>query len=541
MAMKTDWLFGNPSRAYERARRNTAAMRAEMEGGSAADLQATLAALDGDESFLLGTLPSGDELRLATREVGRHGMVWGSSGAGKSYGLVVITNGWSAGGTRRLQLIDPKGETYLLKSLHVAADYLDLPDPEREAFAARFRVFDVTADALTPFNLFAIPKGMSPSLLASLRAAATRHMSGHDYSDLMEYGVFLLYSAAINMQCGITVKFVRAFFLDAEFRARLILPKISDVRLRDSIEHIETTLPTQTRSAIVRQFDILLSSAPARISFGLSPSMVQALAPVDARATDFLGNFGPTPQRSPALAKAMGINRMIDVLNDANVRDEITPEMMLVEEVGVIVKQPAVADFLLEASRTLRWKGLSIVCVAQDPANAIPRETAKALVLNSKWLLSFECAKEEAAEWLFPHVNRIHGKSEAEQRQAFVREMAKLPTQHAVLVKKGVPAVRFRTRDLDDPTKRYPRDLLVETFEREIARRSMVRGKDAEKLIATWEADLFASYGGSSTATPAQLVKGPQNDSPATRGISDLFSLLNRARGKSEPQEGSNE
>lgn len=539
MAMKTDWLFGNPSRAYERARRNTAAMKAEMEGANAADLEATLAALDGDESFLLGTLPSGDELRLAPREVGRHGMVWGSSGAGKSYGLVVVTNGWSAGGTRRLQLIDPKGETYLLKSLHVAADYLDLPDPEREAFAARFRVFDVTADALTPFNLFAVPKGMSPPLLAGLRAAATRHMSGHDYSDLMEYGVFLLYSAAINMQCGITVKFVRAFFLDAEFRARVILPKITDPRLRDSIEHIETTLPTQTRTAIVRQFDILLSSAPARISFGLSPSMVQSLAPADSRATDFLGNFGPTPQRSPALAKAMAINRMIDVLNDANVRDEITPEMVLVEEVGVIVKQPAVADFLLEASRTLRWKGVSIVCVAQDPANAIPRETAKALVLNSKWLLSFECAKEEAAEWLFPHVSRTVGKSEAEQRQAFVREMAKLPTQHAVLVKKGVPAVRFRTRDLDDPTERYPRDLLVETFEREIARRSMVRAKDAEKLIATWEADLFASYGGS-TATPAQLVKGPQSGGAATRGISDLFSLLNRARGKSESEEGGN-
>ena len=51
---------------------------------------------------------------------------------------------------------------------------------------------------------------MSPSLLAGLRAAATRHMSGHDYSDLMEYGVFLLYSAAINMQSGITVKFVDA-------------------------------------------------------------------------------------------------------------------------------------------------------------------------------------------------------------------------------------------------------------------------------------------------------------------------------------------
>jgi hypothetical protein len=536
MAAASDWFFGSRKESYARARKNTAAMAAAMNGESGEDVLAALRELDGDESFLLGTLAGGEELRLGVREVGRHGMVWGSSGAGKSYGLVIITNRWSAGGTRRLQLIDPKGETYLLKSLHVAAQYLDLPDAERDAFAARFRVFDVTAEAITPFNLFAVPPGMSPSLLAGLRAAATRHMSGHDYSDLMEYGVFLLYSAAINMQCGITVKFVRAFFLDAEFRARFILPKIADARLRDSIEHIETTLPTQTRTAIVRQFDILLSSAPARISFGLSPSMVQALAPSDPRATDFLGNFGPTPQRSPALAKAMAINRLIDVLNDANVRTEIVPEMVLVEEVGVIVKQPAVADFLLEASRTLRWKGLSIVCVAQDPANAIPRETCTALVLNSKWLLSFECGKDEAL-WLFPHVPRVPSKSESEQRQAFVREMAKLPTQQAVLVKKGLPAIRFRTRDLDDPTARYPRDLLVETFEREIARRSMVRVKDAEARIATWERDLFASYGGTSAAAPAP-VNGLQSGPAAPRSISDLFELLNRARGNSGGQGG---
>jgi hypothetical protein len=516
------WLFDTPKKAYRRAILNEA--RAAAGADRTADV---LAALGGDESFALGTLPSGAELRIAPREIGKHGMVWGSSGAGKSYGLVLLTSGWSAGGTRRLQLIDPKGETYLLKSLHIAAHYLNLHATEQDAFAARFRVFDVTPDALTPSNLFAVPPGMSPSLLASLRAAATRHMSGHDYSDLMEYGVFLLYAAAINMQCGITTKLIRAFFLDADFRARMIVPRITDPRLRDSIEHIETTLPAQTRMAIVRQFDILLSSAPARISFGLSPSMVHALAPADDRATDVLGTFGPTPQRAPALGKAMAINRLIDVLNAANVRPEITPELVLIEEVGVIAKQPTVAELLLEASRTLRWKGLSIVCVAQDPANAIPHETCTALVLNSKWLLSFECGKDEAL-WLFPHVARTPGRSEADERSSFVRMMAQLPTQEAVLVKKGIPALRFRTRDLDDPTARYSRDLLLETFERQIARRSMVPVRDAEACIGTWEADFFASYGGGKPA-PASVQAAPSGGT-ATRGIADLFTLLDRQR-----------
>lgn len=117
MPANTDWFFGNQKASYARARRNTAAMDAAMSGASDNDVLETLRALDGDERFLLGTLANGDELWVSAREVGRHGMVWGSSGAGKSYGLSIITEGWSAGGARRLQLIDPKGETYLLKSL----------------------------------------------------------------------------------------------------------------------------------------------------------------------------------------------------------------------------------------------------------------------------------------------------------------------------------------------------------------------------------------------------------------------------------------
>ncbi|HET7437266.1 MAG TPA: hypothetical protein VFN10_21340 [Thermoanaerobaculia bacterium] len=44
--------------------------------------------------------------------------------------------------------------------------------------------------------------------------------------------------------------------------------------------------------------------------------------------------------------------------------------------------------------------------------------------------------------WRFDHVTPTRGKSESEQRQAFARKMAKLPTQQAVLVRNGLPAVR---------------------------------------------------------------------------------------------------
>jgi hypothetical protein len=517
-----DWCFGNARRSYRRARVNEARASAEASVERAASVAGAVASLHGDDAFLLGTLPNGTPVKVAPREVGRHAMVWGASGAGKSYGLHVVSEGWTERG-RRLELIDPKGETFLLKAMHIAARYLALPEEKRDVFAARFRVLDVTEDRVTPADLFRVPAGMSPALLASLRAAAVSDLSSHAYSDLMAYGMFLLFSAVINLAWGVTVRIARAFFLDASFRERIVA-RITDDRLKDSVAHLETTLPEQTRKAIVRQFDILLASAPARVSFGLSPSMVAELCPHPDTSSITLGNFGPTPQRPPALAKAMATNRLIDVLNEVSIREKRVPEMLLLEEVGVLVKQPAVADYLLEASRTLRWKGLSIVCVAQDPSNAIPKETCTALVLNSKWLLAFECGRDEAL-WLAPHM-APRGKDDAAERRAFIAEMAKLPTQEAVFVRKGLPGFRLRLRDVEDPIRRHPREKLLETFYTKIASRSTVPMADAEARIAAFEATLFEKRETpGATDTPAA-----RRPSPHTTSIDDFFATLRRAR-----------
>jgi hypothetical protein len=517
-----DWCYGNAGRAYQRARVNESRARSSDAREVVSEVRRALAALDGKESFVLGTLGDGTAVRIASREIGRHAMVWGSSGAGKSYGLHLITEAWTSTG-RRLTLIDPKGETFLLKALAAAAAYESLPEDERDAFAARFRVFDVTAERVTPADLWSVPKGMSPSLLATLRAAAVAEQSSHAFSDLMAYGIFLLYSVAIDLGWGVTVKIARAFFLDATFRDR-IGKKLTDERLRDSVEHLETTLPEQTRKAIVRQFDLLLASLPARVSFGLSPEMTRELLPArGAKPTISLGNFGPTPQRPPALAKAMATNRLIDVLTEANVRPRAVPELLLLEEAGVLVKQPAVAEYLLEASRTLRWKGLSIVCVAQDPSNAIPKETVTALRLNSKWLLAFECGRDEAL-WLLPHMTG-QGRSESEERREFTSLMAKLPTQEAVFVRKGLAGFRLRLADVEDPTRRYPRERLLETFESKIAARSMIRARDAEERIARFEATVIEKR---ETTAAARATTAKETKSPGS--IDEFFALLEHGR-----------
>lgn len=516
-----DLLFPSAKTSYARARANerrVAAVRSgEQEIGRALEVLAA-----GRERFVLGTLPDGRAVRIAPEQIGRHGMVWGASGAGKSYFMQIVMEGFAAPGRRRVQLIDPKGETFLIAAMQAAATYLRLPPEAREGFASRFHVIDVREDRLTPANLFALPAHMTPSLLATLRAAATAHVSEHDYSDLMEYGVYLLFAVAIALpSAGITSMFSRLFFMDPAFRVSKIIPKLTDRTLAESVTHLDDILPAATRQAVVRQFDKLLSSPSARIRFGLSPSMVRALTATSSTQVPdvVLANYGPSLLLAPNVAKAQAINQVVDVVTDAMVRVDTTPELDIVEEVGSIVRQSVVAQFLLEASRTLRWKNVSLVCCAQDPTNAIPRETLTALILNSRWLAGFE--GRDDANLLLPFVPLADGEDRG-RRHAFLAAMAVLPPQHCCFVRKGLPPLMLRTRDIALPP-RYTPDELLAVFHEQIAVRSMVRIADAERLIAAWEHDLLRGE------IPPQGQDARNVHAPLPTA-DDLFDALDRLR-----------
>lgn len=509
-----DWIFGDMKASYGRARAN-------VERTSAAPTrQAAASALDGPDAFLLGTLRDRSPLKLDPSRIQGHGMVWGANGAGKSYGLDILMEGFARRG-RRVSHVDPKGESILIAALSAASTYAELPEEEREAFAARFRVIDVREDRLTPANLFAVPPGMSPAFLATLRAAAMVDLSDHEFSDLMHHAVYTLFAVAIALQRGITKKLVRSFFLDDTFRERSLAPKIADAALRDTVEHLDAILPLTTRQAVVRQFDILLSSRIARISFGLSPSAVVALT-APSTATITLANCGPSLLVPPNVARTQAINRVVDVLTDAKVRTDTTPEMLVIEEIGSIIKHPVVARFLLDGSRTARWKNLAIVCCAQDPSNAIPREVLHALVLNARWFMAFESDREDAS-LLLPYLPPVPpGQSELQRKQAFLTEMATLPAQHCYFVRKGLTPLRVRTRDLHLAGGRS-RDELLALFDEKIARRSMVRIEDAERLIAEEERDLLA--GEIAPQSPQNASRAPD---AVVGTVEDLFALLDR-------------
>lgn len=517
-----DWLFGDPKASYRRARANEHRSTAGPTRANA------VSALDGPDSFLLGTLDGGTAVRVDPTRIQGHGMVWGANGAGKSYGLDILMQGFARRGWR-VSHVDPKGESILIAAISAASTYAHLPEEEREAFVARFHVIDVREDRLTPANLFRVPSGMSPAFLATLRAAAMVDLSEHEFSDLMHHAVYTLFAVAIALQRGITKKLVRRFFLDDTFRQRVLAPKIADPSLRDTVEHLDGILPLPTRQAVVRQFDILLSSRLARISFGLSPSAVAQLTP-PTTATITLANCGPSLLLPPNVARTQAINRVVDVLTDAKVRTDTTPEMLVIEEIGSIVKHPVVARYLLEGSRTARWKNLAIVCCAQDTSNAIPSEALHALVLNARWFMAFESGREDAS-LLLPFLPPVTGRTDTQRRQAFLAEMATLPAQHCYFVRKGLIPLRVRTRDLH-PAKGYTREQLLSIFDEKIAHRSMVRVEDAERIIAEEERDLL----GGDVPSESPQNASRQADAPVGT-VDDLFKLLDRTKAKGASEE----
>ncbi|HXI12111.1 MAG TPA: hypothetical protein VNM92_05640 [Thermoanaerobaculia bacterium] len=516
-----DWLFGSPQESYRRARQNDAS---RSEGGQSR--RATVQALDGPDSFILGTLREGTPLRIAPGQLQGHGVAWGANGMGKTYALSVLSAGFLPHG--RVRHIDPKGESILIAAVSAASTYLALPEAEREAYASQFHVIDVAVDRVTPSNLFHLPAGMSASYLATLRAAAMIDLSDHAFSDLMHHAVYMLFAVAIVLQRGITKKFVRKFFLDDTFRQRVLAPKIYDAALRDSVEHLEAILPLVTRQSVVRQFEVLLNSQLAQISFGLSPGAVTKLGGTsDPRVT--LANCGASLLVPPNVARTMAINRVVDALTEAKIRTDATPEMLVIEEIGSIIKHPMVGRYLLEGSRTARWKNLAIVCCAQDPSNAIPTEPLRALMLNARWFMAFESDREDAS-LLLPHLPAVSAGSEAARKQAFLAEMAQLPAQHCYFLRKGLTPLRVRTRD-HVPAKGYSRDALLAIFNEQIAARSMVRIDDAERLIAEEERDLL---GGDIRPQSPQIASCPAAAPLGT--VEDLFALLDRAATKGEPE-----
>jgi hypothetical protein len=470
------------------------------------------------------------------------GLVWGAAGFGKSYFLKILADAWASHymGESRLHLIDPKSETFQLLAAEAAWRYIFFEGAPhiQEIFARSFYVNDVLKHALTPPNLYAVPAGMAPEVLAQARAATTMHAFGGDWSELMEFGVEFLFRVVIDLgTVGITTELVRALLFDRVFRETVLAPRVSS-GLRASVLGIEETLPEMTRQAILRRFTILLGSRSARVIYGLSPAACRALLPEPVESDDEplfahtrLENFGPSLLRPPNVAIAQAMNATVDAIMSRMTSDEVSPKLFILEEAAQLVHNPTVARYVLDASRTLRWKSFVMICCAQDPTNAFSREVIRTLALNSRWYAAFQCAKEDAAliePFLSAHPDvlrmnfALSGRSP--DKQDAIQRMLSLPRQHFILLLKDEAPFIVRTRDVENPMKStgMSREDLLAVFYDSIARYSMVEISAANELI---EEETRALLGGG-----AAMPAAPAEQAGPSLTVDDLFRKIEVGR-----------
>jgi hypothetical protein len=534
------WWFYNPGRAYAQARENKARRESAADEVPERDLNSFRTSLDGTDSFRFGVLRDGREVRITPRVVGMPSLVFGASGKGKTRLIHLLMEGWSGArkSKRRLQLVDPKGETFLLEATHLAARFLALPEEKRGEFVARIHVLDTSEEAVTPLNLFDRRSGsIDIAFLANMRAAATRQASPHEFSDLMEFGVSIVYAAVIALEFPLTFRFAQRLLGDDAFRRRVVIPRMPDPLLRATLENLETALPGQTRAAVLRQLHKLLSTRAVRVAMGLSPSMVAELVP-RKNADIMLANCAVSMAVPLTVAREQAIQRVLDVLLEATARPERLYELLVIEELPVLLKERSnLGEFIVEASRTLRWKGLSMLCCAQDPVNAFPAEILRTLLLNLRWIAGFECGRDEAM-WFYPYLSQTPAATklgDSERRQRFLREMQTLARQEFYFHLKGSPAVRIRTTDVPDAVALVPgrsEVQLLEIFRREIASTSMVRIPEAEAHLEQWEAEVLDR---GEVESPAVTTIGGRSSSPRrARSIRDLLDMLEGKQGGSD-------
>ena len=429
------------------------------------------------------------------------GLVFGASGFGKSRFIKVLADGWTSGGDypgmRHLNLIDPKSETHQIFAIDAAHRYLTAKDDEeRRWIVDQIHVNDVLDDRFTPANLFDVPFGMRASLVADVRANTALEAFRGESSELIEHGIRVLFHLATSIGAGMTIELVRAVMGDAHVRERILLPRIADEFLRERLRSIETTLPEQTRAAVIRRFEVLLADRTARLLFGMSPWAFRLLTGRPRHPSITLQNFGPSLVRAPHVAIAQAMNAVVTAITDSMVREEVLPEMLVTEETGQLVRNSTVARYILDASRTLRWKGIALVCCVQDPTNAMPADVLHTIVLNARWLAAFQSLPTDAALFdpylptssdLYWHNLHVGDglTSVSQSKRAFYTRMASLPQQHLVFVRKGLSAFLMKTQTLiERATSPAARSELLDVFYRHVAAPSMVRYCDAEDVVA---------------------------------------------------------
>jgi hypothetical protein len=489
--------------------------------------------LEGPESLTFGTLPNGDTVRVRRPLALMSALVLGATGAGKTRFLLSLlmqplrqtiealrTNAHAPREVSvELELIDPKFETFDLFRKYIAALWLTANDAGRELLQRSVRVIDWSRDRVTPLapfdNFFA---DISNAYLAHLRTDVTVRASGHAYTDSMRQLAYMFNWLLVELRFPPSYRFAVKFMHDPAFRAE-ILARVPEPEVRYYFENFDTTVPRQTRDAFLRRVQYGTSFPELRASY-VPPAALDRLGLL-REAPITLVNTACTTTLPKALGVERGAWRTMDVLCAAPRRDPRRPKSLVIDEALEFMGDPDAehTEALATGLRTLRSVNMGTVLLGQDVSNALPSTVLRNILLNTTWVAGFRAREDAQIFW--PHV--VHDpadrRTDAARRDAFSRDMAGMARQHYLLLVKGEPALPLRAPDVTDPAvlAGVSDDALLETFNREIAVRSMLPNATALKLIEEWEADVVEK---------AAIPPAPKKAKGTIKSIVDLKKFL---------------
>ncbi len=530
--------------SYQRALRHEQTRRAQLAPPDppAIFLRAAKELGAGSPGIPFGTLPGGEMVKVDDRIALMSALVSGATGSGKTRFLLGYLFSYvdrmlrpAAAGHRPfravVELIDPKRETYDLFAQHLAALWLRADDAGKERIAQAVRVIDWSREAVAPMAPFDNAAGeVSNAYLAYIRTDVAVQASPQPFSEPLRQAYFMLNRVLVDLRFPPNYAFSARFLSDDAYRSR-ILGKVADADVRAYFEHVEHTLPRQTREALLRRIQADLAFEEVRLSTGMPPSDLDELLP-HREASIVIGNYGCSLALPLAKAKERASYRLIDVLMAAPRRDPSSRGLVVIDEAPMLLSgSTELAEPLMEAARTLRSVGMGLVFASQDFSHALPTSVVRTLQLNTRWWAVFQ--SREDAEWIYPHMvpgTKDGDLSERERHRAFVRRMSGLRRQHFYFLAKGHPALPLLAPSVPDPAEESGRsvDELREVFRREIAGRSLIPARVASERIARWE-----------SAVLARAEVAPPKKSPPRRGrrASGLRELVEQLEGDDHDEE----
>jgi hypothetical protein len=435
----------------------------------AQDLQAGLAAefqSSDDGGVILGTALDGDwPVRVARERLAGHAGLWGPSGSGKSYLLVLMLRFLLQSGVRRFVVADPKAETVELAKRLIVDFARTLPAQEAEDLLDRVVCLDLFAASTLPrLQVLAPQEGLDPELHAFTIAN-------------------LITNELDNGGLGVRQESIFHRVVEALIRAELpltVLPMaLENPELLDALAEkhepaaffraLSARLKKESRDRIlglVSRAERLLRLKSVRLALGGSRDCIDFARLLDERIT--LINLAP-PQGSTDVGRFLAGLIWVQINHAIRRRaNGSEPAYVCVDEWPTFLAAGGaqLADTFEDLLRLARSKGVFLTVLSQDLASVAKVSRSIVDVVRNNLHLHMIFRAQDTSAWDFalpvtgtrpkspgaPWEERRFGYLDRSAELTLLREqLLRLPDRTCYLVDRrtGLPGLLMRTADVN--------------------------------------------------------------------------------------------